>query len=78
MAVFSKFRQFLYLSAYFSFYYIYFIVHKTVSFTNLETEICFVKKTLFNIFLGLCVYFFQKSVKMILDNHSLKRFWTRF
>ena len=42
----------------------------------LETKICFVKKKLFNIFLGLRIYFVQKSVKMILEDHSLKSFWT--
>ena len=44
----------------------------------LETKICFVQKEkkLFNIFLCLCIYFVQKPVKMILENHSLKSFWT--
>ena len=31
----------------------------------------FCNKKLFNIFLGLCIYFLQKPVKMILENHSL-------
>ena len=44
----------------------------------LETKICFVKKKLFNMFLGLCIYFVQKSVKMILENHLLKSFWTAY
>ena len=29
-------------------------------------------KKLFNNFLGLCTYFVQKSVKVIIENHSLK------
>ena len=44
----------------------------------LETKICFMKKKMFNIFLGLCIYFIQKSVKMILENHSLNHFWTAY
>ena len=43
----------------------------------LETKICFVEK-MFNIIFGLCIYFVQKSVKMILENHSLKPFWTAY
>ena len=39
----------------------------------LETD-C--EKKLFNIFWGLCIYFFQKSVNMILENHSIKSDWT--
>ena len=31
----------------------------------------FYNKKLFNIFLGLCIYFLQKPVKMTLENHSL-------
>ena len=42
----------------------------------LETKICFVEKKLFNIFLGLCIYFVQKSVKIILENCLLENFWT--
>ena len=43
----------------------------------LETKISFVKKKkIFNIFLGLCIYFVQKSLKMILENPLLKSFWT--
>ena len=38
----------------------------------------FYDKKLFNIFLGLCIYFLPKPVKMILENHSLKRFWTAY
>ena len=50
------------------------IALKTKFYYFLETRICFVKKKLFNIFLGLCIYCAQKSVKMILENHSLKSF----
>ena len=35
-------------------------------------------KELFNIYLNLYIYFFQKLVKMILENHSLKGFWTAY
>ena len=50
------------------------IVTKILIFTTfLGTIIC-----LFNIFLGLCIYFLQKPAKMILENHSLKRFWTAY
>ena len=31
---------------------------------------------LFHIVLGLCTYFFQKPVNMILEDHLLKSFWT--
>ena len=41
----------------------------------LETD-C--EKKLFNIFWGLCIYFFQKSVNMILENHLLKSFGTAY
>ena len=33
---------------------------------------------MFNIFLGLCIYFVQKSVKVILENHWLKSFWIAY
>ena len=35
-------------------------------------------KKLFNVFLGLRIYFLQKPVKMILENNSLKRFYTAY
>ena len=38
----------------------------------------FCGKKLFNIFIGLCIYLIQKSVKMILENHVLKSFWTAY
>ena len=33
--------------------------------------IMFCNKKLFNIFLGLCIYFLQKPVKVVLENHLL-------
>ena len=44
----------------------------------LGTRICFVTKELFNIFLGLCIYFFKKSLEIIQENHSLKSFRTGY
>ena len=38
----------------------------------------FCNKKLFNVFLSLCIYFLQKPVKMILEDHLLKRFWTAY
>ena len=47
------------------------IVTKIVIFTIFRDYNLFYNKKLFNIFLGLCIYFLQKPVKMILENHSL-------
>ena len=33
---------------------------------------------MFRIFLGFCIYFLKKPIKMFLENHSLKRFWTAY
>ena len=54
------------------------IVTKIVIFTIFRDYNLFYNKKLFNIFLGLCIYFLQKPVKMILENHLLKRFWTAY
>ena len=42
-----------------------FCIHNCHFYNFLETRICFVEK-LFKFFLGLCIYFLQKSLKMIL------------
>ena len=54
------------------------IVSKTVVFPIFRDYNLFCNKKLLNIILGLCIYFFQKPVKMILENHSLKRFWIAY
>ena len=67
---FSKVRQFLYLSVYLSASFIKY----TVSFTTFQR----LKSVLFNVILGLCIYFVQNSVKIILENHLLKSFWIAY
>ena len=52
------------------------IVLKAVIFSFL-TRICFLTKKII-IFLGLCIYFCQESVKMILQNHLLKTLGTAY
>ena len=47
------------------------MVTKIVIFTIFRDYNLFYNKKLFNIFSGLCIYFLQKPVKMILENYSL-------
>ena len=83
-AVFSKFRQFSYLSVFrerrkcltctfvkYALSKLYSYSNQNVIFTTFRDYILFCNKKLFNIFLGLCYYFLLKPVKMILENHSL-------
>ena len=78
--LFSKFRQFLYLNVFrkrqkcLTCSFCSYCTQDCNFYYFLETRIC--DKKLFNIFLGLCTYFFQKLVKMSLENHSLRSLWT--